>query len=361
MNIMVFDVPAENRGALSILNDFYDEVKSHHDKNINWIFVLSKPELQETENIKILRFPWIKKSWAHRVLFDSFVAAKLIKKYKIEKVLSFQNVIIPKTNIPQILYVHQPLPFVSYKFSLMENTIFWIYQNIIGNKIIHSIKNASKVIVQSEWMKQACREKSGVKNEKIDVIFPNINIDIKEYFKPNLDSLSTFFYPAGASIYKNHKIIIDACKNLKNENLKDFKVIFTLNGDENDYIKKLFKEVKDHHLPIDFVGSLTRENVFELYTKSILIFPSYIETYGLPLLETRLHGGVILASDSPFSNEILNKYENAYFFNPFHSEDLFMLMKKIIQQKVEYKNVEETHFLNSYNRKMKIIDKIIEN
>lgn len=61
MNIMVFDVPAEHRGALSILNDFYDEVKSHHDKNINWIFVVSKPTLPETENIKVLRFPWVRK------------------------------------------------------------------------------------------------------------------------------------------------------------------------------------------------------------------------------------------------------------------------------------------------------------
>ena len=57
MNIMVFDVPAATVGALSILNDFYDEVKIHQDKSINWIFVLSKPNIEETENIKVLRFP----------------------------------------------------------------------------------------------------------------------------------------------------------------------------------------------------------------------------------------------------------------------------------------------------------------
>ncbi len=359
MNIMVFDVPAEHRGALSILNDFYDEVKSHHDKNINWIFVVSKPTLPETENIKVLRFPWVKKSWAHRFLFDQFIAAKLIKKYKIDKVLSFQNLVIPKTNVPQILYVHQPLPFVSYKFSLRENKIYWIYQNVIGKKIIHSIQHANQVIVQTEWMKRACKEKSGVKHEKINVISPNIHINVKEFFKPTADSFSTFFYPAGASTYKNHKIIIDTCKHLKNENIRDFKVIFTLKGNENDHIVKLYKEVKDHHLPIDFVGSLSREEVFDLYTKSILLFPSYIETYGLPLLETRLHRGIVLASDSPFSNEILHKYENAYFFNPFNSDELLLLMKKIIQLKVEYKNVEENQFLHSYAQKPKLIEKLI--
>ncbi|MGE7647253.1 glycosyltransferase [Peribacillus frigoritolerans] len=359
MNIMVFDVPAENRGALSILNDFYDEVKLYNDEKINWIFVVSKPQLQETENIKVLRFPWVKKSWAHRFLFDNFVAAKLIKKYKIDKVLSFQNVIIPRTKVPQTLYVHQPLPFVSYKFTLKENKIFWVYQNVIGKKIINSIKRANKVIVQTEWMKQSCKDKSGVKSEKIDVVSPRVNVEIKDFFKPTVDSLSTFFYPAGASTYKNHKIIIDTCKNLKNENIIDYKVIFTLKGNENEHIMKLYKEVKDNNLPIAFVGSLSREKVFDLYTNSILLFPSYIETYGLPLLEARLHRGIILASDSPFSKEILNNYENAYFFNPFNSEELLLLMKGILQFKVDYINVEEQNNLKINKGETKLINKLI--
>lgn len=339
MNIMVFDVPAESGGALSILNDFYQEALTFKDKNITWFFVISKPEIKETENIKMLRFPWVKKSWWHRLYFDNIVAPKVIEKYNVDKVLSFQNVIIPHTKVSQVLYVHQPLPFVDYKFSLKENKLFWVYQNIISKNIINSIKKADTVIVQTKWMKKACIEKADVESEKIHVISPQINVDIKKVFVPNKESLSTFFYPAGASSYKNHKIIIDACKKLKYENKKEFKVIFTLKGDENNHISELYTKVKEHQLSIEFVGNLSREQVFDLYTKSILLFPSYIETFGLPMLEAKLHKGIVLASDCQFSHEILDGYENAYFFDPFDVNELAMLMNKVVNEKIKYFNI----------------------
>lgn len=341
MNIMVFDVPASSGGALSILKDFYDEVKTESNKSIKWFFVLSMPELEDTENIRIFRFPWIKKSWVHRLYFDYFVAPKLIKKYNIDTVLSFQNIIVPHIKVPQIVYVHQSLPFVDYRFSFKENKLFWMYQNIIGKLIKISIKKAKKVIVQTDWMKKACIEQVGIDTGKINVISPKINLNINSYFKPSETNIKRFFFPAGAQSYKNHRIIVESCKRLKKQGINDYNVIFTLKGNENNSIATLYEEVKELDLPIEFVGGLSREGVFELYTKSILIFPSYIETFGLPMLEARLHKTIILASNCPFSNEILKEYENAYFFNPFNSSELKNLMEKAIMNEIEYKECDE--------------------
>src|SRR5690606_19108189 len=140
-----------------------------------------------------LRFPWVKKSWAHRAYFDHFVAPKLIKKHDIDKVLSFQNVVVPHTGVPQVLYVHQPLPFVDYKFSFKENKTFWAYQNLISRIIKKSIKKAQKTIVQTHWMKEACINQIGVHSNKIKVIPPKINIDINKYFAPTESSMKRFF------------------------------------------------------------------------------------------------------------------------------------------------------------------------
>lgn len=334
---MVFDVPAEDGGALSVLNDFYNEVSNINDKNSNWIFVISTPTLNETENIKVLRFPWIKKSWAHRYFFDQFVAPKLVKKHKVDKVFSLQNVTIPHLNCEQILYVHQSLPFVEYKFSFTENKLFWIYQNIIGKKIIHSIKSAQKVIVQTEWMKAACLEKTMVNEEKIKVVPPKINIEIEKFFSESEKNLSTFFYPAGASYYKNHRIIVEACRELKKKEINGYKVFFTLKGNENTHIADLYKIVQEMQLPIYFIGSISRAQVFDFYTKSILLFPSYIETFGLPLLESKLHKGMILTADTPFSHEVLDVYPNAYFFDAFNSIALARLMKQIFDGEISYR------------------------
>ncbi|TXL66872.1 glycosyltransferase family 4 protein [Cerasibacillus terrae] len=336
MKVMVFDVPAENGGALSILKEFYREVKFYEDKNIQWIFVLSKPMLKETKNIKIIRYPWAKKSWLHRMYFDQIKAPKLVRKFNPDKIFSLQNVIIPRVKVEQIIYIHQSLPFVNHRFSIRENKLFWVYQNIVSKIIFKSIKRSKKVIVQLNWFKDACIEKTAVAEEKIKVIPPKVNIDIKKYFSPTENSLSTFFYPAGASYYKNHRTIVEACKKLKSKGVNNYKVLFTLTGNENEHLATLYNRVIKENLQVEFLGSISREDVFKYYSKTVLIFPSYIETFGLPMLESKMHKGVILAANTPFSHEILDGYENAYFFNAFDSDELATLMIHISKGKINF-------------------------
>ena len=118
---MVFDVPAEHSGALSVLKDFYK--KFNENKNNEYIFVLSLPELAETENIKVIRFPWIKKSWFHRLYFDHFIAPNLVKKHGVEKVMSLQNIGIPRINVPQTVYIQNALFFTEHKFSIFVSRL----------------------------------------------------------------------------------------------------------------------------------------------------------------------------------------------------------------------------------------------
>ncbi|MGN9160344.1 glycosyltransferase [Clostridium sulfidigenes] len=333
MKIMVFDVPAESGGALSVLKDFYNEYKV--DENNEYIFVVSKPELEGTKNIKVLRYPWIKNSWLHRIYFDNFIAPKIIKTHDVDEVLSLQNVIIPHTKVKQKVYVHNSLPFAEYRFKFLENKLLWVYQNIISKSIFKSIKKANKVIVQTKWMKRACIEILKVNGNKIEVMAPKVNVNVRQYYKQSKESMSTFFYPASGVEFKNHKVIVEACMELKKEGIKDYKVIFTLKGNENRNIQDLYKRVKKFDLPIYFVGNITRDKVFDHYSKSILIFPSYIETVGLPLIEARMHGTPILTSNCVFSHEILDGYEYRYFFNPFDTNKLYNLISSIVKDSNE--------------------------
>lgn len=336
MRIMVFDVPASQGGALSILNDFYEEIVQHNNKDIEWIFVLSKPSLKETENVKVLRFPWIKKSWLHRIFFDQFIAPKLVKNVRPDKIFSLQNVIVPKVKVEQVVYVHQSLPFIDYRFNFSEDKILWINQNILNRFIFKSIRKSQKVLVQTNWIKKACVEKLGVNESKIVVIPPKVHLDIINHFEENEINRSTFFYPAAENFYKNHRLIVEACEQLVCSAGPRFEVIFTLKGDENDHIKALYNRVQEMKLPIQFIGKIKREKVFEYYSKSILIFPSYVETFGLPLLESRLHKGIIIAADTPFSHEILDGYPNAHYFNAFESGELIKLMKQLLDGELKY-------------------------
>ncbi|WP_228547582.1 glycosyltransferase [Filobacillus milosensis] len=356
---MVFDVPAESGGALSILNDFYQEVKDccKEQDEIEWYFVLSTTYLEERDNIKTLNYPWVKKSWLHRFYFDRFIAPKIVNKYNVDKILSLQNLVVPKIKrIPQIVYIHQSLPFVNYKFKFMNETKFWVYQNLIGKSITNSIEKANKTIVQTNWMKDAIIKKAkNVEENNIKVIPPKVDIKKIKTLNKEIYSMKTFFYPASAQYYKNHRVIVGACQKLIAEGIKDFNVIFTLNGNETEHIRSLYLKVKDKSLPISFIGRISRDEVFEYYSKCVLLFPSYIETFGMPLLEAKLTNSFIIASDAPFTHEILKDYDNVRFIDPFNNYDVSKNMKEAIK-KEKYNNMESN---NPITKNVTIIEQVL--
>ena len=330
MNILVFDVPAETGGALSVLNQYYNEATKRGSREDKWYFIVSVPQLSRTDNIEVLRFPWVKKSWAHRAFFDLVVAPRIVRECEADEILSLQNVVIPRTDVKQTLYLHQPLPFVDIRFGFVENPRFWTYQNVIGRIIRRSLRKADQVIVQTNWMKDACVRKAGIEPDKVAVIPPSLDIRSMECFEFTDESKSTFFYPASGLVYKNHDTIINAAMLLCRNGMRDFRIIFTLRGDENKHIRTLYRKVQENRLPVEFIGAIPRETVFEYYTRSILIFASYIETFGLPMLEARVHGTPVIASDCPFSHEILDGYENARFFVYNDHKRLAALMEESI-------------------------------
>lgn len=124
----------------------------------------------------------MKKSWFHRLWFDNVICGKLIKKYKIDKILSLQNTAVPHTDIPQTIYLHLSLPFIEYRFSFFENKLFWIYQNVIGKLIYKSVKRADRVIVQTQWMKSSIISKCNVDGEKITIIPPVVDLKLEKNF-----------------------------------------------------------------------------------------------------------------------------------------------------------------------------------
>lgn len=345
MNILVYNIAASETGALTVLNDFHQQILKDKNNNINWFFVVSTPELKETKNIKVLRYPWIKKSRFHRLLFDYFFAGKILKKNKIDKVLSLQNIIIPNTKLPQVVYIHQAIPFVEYRFKLRENWQGWIYQNLIGSKIIKSIKKSNKVIVQTKWMKEACIKQTGVNKEKIDIVKFNPQIVLDKKYINTPENCKSFFYPAtGSQGYKNHITILKACEILNEKGYVDYSVTFTFKGNENKNAHILYSYAKSKNLNINFVGPLLQEEVFDYYANSVLLFPSLIETVGLPLLEAQKAGTFILAADYPYAKEVLKQYSNAFYFIPSSPKDLAELMRKSIDKEFilhEKKLIEE--------------------
>lgn len=312
--IMIVDFAASTGGALSILKDYYNNKTK---MNNEYVFLLNDYYFPEKENIKIIKCSKYK-SWLKRLKFDYFDGNKYIKKFNPDEILSLQNTIIRGTKKFQTVYVHQAIPFQNIKkfsFFKKREIKLAIIQNMIGICIINSIKKADKVIVQTKWMKKAVVEKCKIDDNKVLTQLPHINLG--NNIKKTRKIANQFFYPTSNQIYKNNEIIFEAVKILKDEGINNFAVEMTLVGNSTENIKK--------------IGKISHEDVMKKYCESILIFPSYIETLGLPLIEARECNADIIASDTVFSHEILDDYKNKMYFNPFSAKELAEKMKEMIK------------------------------
>lgn len=321
MKIVVNDIAADSGGVLTVLKDFYQYIRDNDAEN-EWYFLVGGAFIQPTDRIHVIELPQVKNNYLKRLSFDYLTGRSLINELKPDVVFSLQNTVTYGVNAPQVVYEHQPLPFQNAK-----NYSFWkaserrmaMYQHLIGKVIIYSVKHASKVIVQTEWMREAISRKCGVPESSIVKIAPNVEdlgcfrVDI-----PRRNDL--FFYPTSAVPYKNISCICDAAALLEQKGLS-FEVRLTV------------PEQKEQR-GISWIGQIPREQVMRQFCEATLVFPSYIETFGYPLIEAAQMGAIVLAADLPFAHEVLGDYENAYFFDPFDPQALAELMAQVIAGKI---------------------------
>jgi len=335
--IVVLDTAASKTGALSVLRDFYARIcrlsKEKTDNN-EWFFIIGVrgliEEPEDNPRIRVVLREDVKRSRFKRLLFDHFTGKKYLAGFKPDVIFSLQNTLPSGAEKlgETVIYLHQPLGFQKIKrfsfFNRWERELA-VYQHLIASEIDRSLKRADRIIVQTKWMKAAVMEKDGIPEEKVDIIPPQLP-KLGDLCKPITPVSPTFIFPAGAILYKNHQCIADALKILSEKGIRDLKVIFTEKREDLPWVT-VPDECKDL---IEWRGMLGREELTGLYRSSVLLFPSYIETYGLPLAEARSLGTPILAADTPFAREILSGYDRAGFFPPFEPDRLASLMEDLI-------------------------------
>lgn len=341
MKILVYDVAAEDGGGLVVLKYFYREVVERTSNNIEWVFAVSQDILKQTEKVRVLIYDKPKKSWIHRLVFENIDFPRVIKSEKPDIVISLQNMPVQRYSGRQFVYLHQSLQYCPKKFSFLkkEERKTAIRQHIICKIYRNVLPKSEHIFVQTNWIKDATKQWLNWPDEKITVVPVEFQSEetalIKKY---NGRESKSFFYPARAEIYKNHEVVIEACKKLKDEGINGYRVIFTISADDGAYALKLI-----HHsqgLPIDYIGAIPYEQMWDYYSRTILLFPSYLETCGLPMLEAQVSQAWILASDMPFSHEALDEYPNKEYFAYDSADDLAKKMKEFIKGK-EYQEIEK--------------------
>lgn len=327
-NIIVNATAARSSGALSILNQFIENIPLG-DENKYCIFI--DPSFRKIDKQNVQYILKDTRNWFARIIWDEIGLKKWIKSHKLtcDLFISFQNMGAKINNdIPQLIYYHQLLPLSDTKWNPIKKgeRMFFIYKWFYSFFVNRYLTYNTQFVLQSASVKDAFIRKFRIDIERIHVIKPNIyNLDYSTVIGYDFkDNYIHCIYPATPLVYKNHDNIIEALYKLKQKDpllLLKIRVHFTFHSANN---KSLYKKIVAYKLDnnIVFEGSIPFEKLLSYYKSShVLLFPSYIETLGLPLLEAAGAGIPIIVSDLPYARDVIGIYEGTTFVRLHNIDD----------------------------------------
>lgn len=366
--IVVSGINLVDGGALSVYYDFLDSVLNSQDyKRNKYIILVSRKELfkKYKGSMEILEFPKSKKNWLFRLYYEYWYFNRLSKTINPDIWLSMHD-ITPRVNAKRrFVYCHNPSPF--YKMPISKIKYGWKYYAFSKlYKYLYriNIKKNTAIIVQQEWMAAEFKRMFQVNN--IIIARPNISIEnINEYTSNRVRHDNTFYfiYPSFPRVYKNFELVCEAARQFKMEFPKlNFKVIITLNGNENNYSNMLVSKYKED-TEINFIGLIKRTELFGLFSKcDCLIFVSKLETWGMPISEFKITGKKIIVSDLPYAYETVGNYKNVKFVNPDSVTELKLAMKTAITaNNFNYHQKNKTHDEYIHAENWRSLLKILQN
>ena len=196
-----------------------------------------------------------------------------------------------------------------------------------------NVKRNTAVIVQQGWFRDKIAKLCGITEERIIVAYPEFEAkDISAYDRAY--NKAQFFFNAYPREFKNFEVICEAAGLLSETLRTDSKwdAYLTIDGSENAYSRRVVSKYK-HIRNLHFTGLLSREQCEDYYKSSeCLIFPSLLETWGLPISEFKIYGKKMILADLPYAHEAATGAKAVYFFNPTDAKELAKAMEAIIKE-----------------------------
>ena len=307
--IVVSAVNIRKGGTLTILRECLQYLSQQEGLKV-YALVHNKM-LCEYPHIEYLEFPWTIKGWGRRLWCEYVTMHRVsldIERWEGQEIdtwLSMHDTTPRVKALHREVYCHTSFPFLKWKLRdlLMDPKIplFAMFTRYAYRINVH---RNDCLIVQQEWFRDGLSRITGFPKEKIRVIPPKVSVEgiVPETI---VSEVPIFLYVSTADCHKNFETLCEAARLLEKEvGTGKFYVVLTIAGTENRYarwVKKHWGDVSS----IEFKGLMPKEKLFGYYrAASCFVFPSRVETWGLPITEyKRLNGGRMLLADLPYAHE----------------------------------------------------------
>jgi glycosyltransferase involved in cell wall biosynthesis len=330
-NTKTFVISAVNQldgGTLRIVDDFLKYVDNKEansdDKFIALVHKNVKDQMEKNyKSISFKGYKLPKKFWIFRLIFENVYCFFLARKFGVTHWISLHDLTprLPRS-VQSCVYCHNPSPVHKLKWIDILNPKFVLFVLLYKYMYKLNLHRNKFIIVQQEWLKEYFVRSFNFK--RVLVLSPENLHNSSSTFHKSLENERkleiekvTFIYPCLPRTYKNVEVLIKAFRFINNQkyNIHPYELILTIDKNENSYTRYLSWLAKDA-ANINFNGRQAHNKISEHFSKqAVLLFPSRLETWGLPLSEAKAAGTEIIAADLHYVHETLNGYPNAHFFD----------------------------------------------
>jgi glycosyltransferase involved in cell wall biosynthesis len=295
--------------------------------------------------IEAINYPYLS---IKKVGFNYSIADRIIN--KIWRMLIKHNLII-KTYTSKD-FTHSFPIYTNYPFEKVPDPIFWIpdfqqhyfphffqpndiewrnriEQKIAGQRVKLVLSSESAETDFKKFYPNAICQTTVVHFAVTHPPFQHLNFNSirQKYQLPE----KYFFSPNQFWIHKNHQVVLEAMKILKEQGCCP---VIVFSGKEYDYrfpnyFESLKQFVSDNKLSehVRFLGFIDREEQLKIMSESIAVIqPSLFEGWSTVVEDAKALNKMLIISDIPVHKEQINL--NCEFFNPNDSLSLANLIKK---------------------------------
>lgn len=327
--IVISAVNLVEGGPLSIFQDCLDFASKQLTDRYEVFALVHRKSLFDLPQISFIEFPDAKRSWLLRMYREYWGFRRISLKLKPVLWLSLHDMTPNVVAQCQAVYCHNPAPFhkllwrdvwLEPKFALFSLFYHWVYRI--------NIRRNDYVIVQQDWLRSRFERLFDIRN--VLVAYPEVSTPALLPPIRKQDDIYRFIYPALPRVFKNFEVLCEAAKLLLASGISNFEILLTMDGSENIYAKSIVESYA-HIQQIKFIGVQSRQKVFDLYHfVDCLVFPSRLETWGLPITEFKVLNKPILAANLDYAHETVGDYSSVRFFDPEATEILADLLRTII-------------------------------
>lgn len=255
---------------------------------------------------------------------------QFLRRNQIDLFLSPDGYLSLRTNVPQVVVVHD-ISFYHYPLDLPPVT-----SKYLNHYTPRFARKAARIATVSQYSKHDICSSYGIPPEKISVVLNGCNPLFSPLSQEEIASTrgwltgnSPYFVFVGAfNPRKNVDRLIRAFGIHKQGTGSKAKLVLV--GTKMFRTRRLYKAYHDNQFKDDiiFTGRLSVERLRRVIGAAIaLVYPSYFEGFGIPLLEAMRCGVPIAASDCTSIPEVAG--EAAIYFDPFNINAIAQCLRRI--------------------------------